>query len=85
MKKIVFLVMALMMLTGSCMAAQRYIAVYKNRANDVAEVNYYLERGGKVVMMTSTSDMKAAHCYVVVEYPDSVPVFKNTDDKRTTF
>lgn len=76
MKKIILIMLAMLALAGQVLAAQRYIAVYKNRADDVAEINYYLERGGKVVMMSSTSDNDAAHCYVVVEYPDGVPIYK---------
>lgn len=68
--------MALIMLTGSCMAAQRFIAVRENRPEDVREVNYYLENGGKIIMMTTNSDKDNGHCYVVVEYPNGVPVFK---------
>lgn len=76
MKKTILIMLALLALASQVLAAQRYIAVYKNRADDVAEINYYLERGGKVVMMSSTSDNDAAHCYVVVEYPDGIPIYK---------
>lgn len=76
MKKIVLIMLTMLAFAGQVLATQRYIAVYKNRADDVAEINYYLEHGGKVVMMSSTSDNDAAHCYVVVEYPDGVPIYK---------
>ena len=62
MKKLILLTMALIMLTGSCMAAQRFIAVRENRPEDVREVNYYLENGGKIIINEWAK--VGAHCEI---------------------
>ncbi|WP_405379596.1 hypothetical protein [Phascolarctobacterium sp.] len=53
---------------------ERFIAVSNTNENNIAEVNYYLQRGGTVVQMQPIARSgESAYCYVVVRYPADVP------------
>lgn len=78
-KKILALtVLFTMAFTGLCMAQEAMrerVMIFTNKHDEeIAEIDYYLQRGGIVKMMNPVQkNGDTVYCYVVIQYPVSVP------------
>ena len=80
MKKIIMSVLLLVLLLINCQcfaeeATRQRMFIFTNKHNEeIAEVDYYLERGGKILKLeVLQKNAGVVYCYIVLEHPINVP------------